>query len=59
MIVTKSINVLLRDLFSPLINDVPAESARCEYVCDQLECTPKIFQNCKKRKDYEACKRDN
>lgn len=58
MIVIK-IRALLRNLFSPLISDVPADSARCEYVCDRLECPPEIFDNCKKRKDYQALGRDN
>lgn len=53
------IKTLLRDLFSPLISDVPAESARCEYICDRLDCPAEVFEHCKKRKDYQTVERDN
>lgn len=53
------IRAFLNDLFSSLVRDVPSDSARCEYICDKLECPPGIFEQCKKRKDYERWKRDD
>lgn len=49
----------LRKLLASIVGEVPAESARCEYICSKLECPPQLFHNCKKRKDYQASLRDN
>lgn len=56
--VTK-VRALLRKLGTSLISPVPAESARCEYICNRLDCPPEVFEHCKKRKDYQLLERDN
>jgi len=58
MMVTK-ISAFLRNLFASLINDVPKDSARCEFIFDRLDCPPEVFEHCKKRRDYQVWDRDN
>jgi|GEM_PF-2926792 len=53
------ISTFLRNLLASLIDDVPAKNARCEYICNRLDCPPERFEQCKKRKDYQDLGRDN
>jgi hypothetical protein len=49
----------LRRLLVILIGDVPADSARCEYICSKPDCSPEDYDNCIKRMDYQDLRRDN
>ncbi len=53
------IRTLLHRLFTFLVGDVPAESARCEFICDKLECPPESFASCVKRKQYRDWNRES
>ncbi len=55
----RGISAFLRDLFGSFISDVPAECARCEFICDKLDCPPELFDNCNKRIQYQDWLRDN
>jgi hypothetical protein len=55
----RSISHFLGKLLGSLVGEVPAESARCEYICSKLACPPELFATCKKRQDYQAAERDN
>lgn len=49
----------LRKMLASFVGEVPAESARCEYICSRLDCPPEAYANCKKRQEYLTLHRDN
>ncbi len=48
----------LKKMLASLVQKVPEEKARCEFICRSETCTPEIFEHCEKRKEYLAAKRE-
>ncbi len=48
-----------KKLFTSCIREVPEESARCAFICNDEKCSATNFKHCIKRKEYLAGKRES